>query len=271
VILPQHAPYTAPVEIMACGGSNFGIALDNCVSIEPEGAGTWVIERMPSKRVMTYMAALPDGTFFITGGAHQGVAGFGLSADPNLSALIYDPSKPRHQRFSILSDTIVARMYHSEAILLNDGRVLISGSDPEDQVNPQEYRVEVYYPPYLADGRTQPEITALPVTDWTYSGSYSITVNLHQTGPIRFSLLGAVASTHGSSMGQRTIFPEFSCNGNTCNIVAPPNPHICPPGWFQLFVLDGPTPSHSKWVRIGGDPGHLGVWPDFPDFTKPGL
>jgi len=39
-------------------GSAFGQALDNCVSIEPEGAGEWVIERMPSKRVMTIMAPL---------------------------------------------------------------------------------------------------------------------------------------------------------------------------------------------------------------------
>jgi Domain of unknown function (DUF1929) len=99
-------------------------------------------------------------------------------------------------------------MYHSEAILLSDGRILISGSDPEDKVNPQEYRMEVYYPPYLVDGRTQPEITNLPLTDWAHGGSYPVTVNIHQSGPIRFSLLGAVASTHGNSMGQRTIFPE---------------------------------------------------------------
>ena len=59
-------------------------------------------------------------------------------------------------------------------------------------------------------------------------------------------------------MGARTLFPEFSCNGNACTIVAPPNAHVSPPGWFQLFVLDGPTPSHSEWVRIGGDPGALG-------------
>lgn len=98
-------------------------------------------------------------------------------------------------------------MYHSEAVLLPDGRVLVTGSDPQDQVNPQEYRVEVYVPPYLADGRIQPQITALPDHDWTYGGSYSITVQLSQNGPIKFSLLGAVASTHGQSMGIRTIFP----------------------------------------------------------------
>ena len=107
-------------------------------------------------------------------------------------------------------------MYHSEAILLADGRILISGSDPQDQPNPerkpnpQEYRIEVYYPPYLVDGRVQPQITALPVTDWAYGGRFTITVRVFQTGPIRFSLLGSVASTHGSSMGIRTIFPEVT-------------------------------------------------------------
>jgi len=271
VIMPQHAPYADPIEFMSCGGSNFGIALDNCVSIQPEAAATWVIERMPSKRVMSLIAALPDGTFFIAGGAHQGVAGFGLANDPNLNAILYDPSQPRNQRFSILGDTIVARMYHSEAIILNDGRVLITGSDPEDLTHPQEYRVEVYVPPYLADGRIQPQITSLPVHDWTYGGNFQVTIQKSQNGPTKFSLLGAVSSTHGQSMGIRTIFPAFTCNGNTCTITAPPNAHVCPPGWFQLFALDGPTPSHSQWVRIGGDPGKLGLWPDFPDFAKPGL
>ena len=47
VLLPQHAPYTDPITILICGGSNFGTVLDNCVSIQPESANpTWVIERM---------------------------------------------------------------------------------------------------------------------------------------------------------------------------------------------------------------------------------
>lgn len=66
------------------------------------------------------MTALPDGTYFIAGGA-ESVADFGLANTPNLSALLYDPSKPRHQRFSVLGSTIVARLYHSEAILLHVG------------------------------------------------------------------------------------------------------------------------------------------------------
>jgi hypothetical protein len=47
VLLPQHAPYTDPITVLICGGSDSGIALDNCVSIQPDSANpTWVIERM---------------------------------------------------------------------------------------------------------------------------------------------------------------------------------------------------------------------------------
>jgi hypothetical protein len=141
------------------------------------------------------------------------------------------------------------------------------------QVNPQEYRVEVYVPPYLTDGRTQPTFTITGSSDWAYGGQYQIEVNLPQ-GPISnmsISLIGATSSTHGNSFGARTFFPAFTCTGNTCTITAPPDAHTCPPSWYQVFVLDGPTPSHSQWVRIGGDPGELGNWPNFPDFTLPGM
>lgn len=39
----------------------------------------------------------------------------------------------------------------------------------------------------------------------------------------------------------------------------------------MLFVLDGPTPSSGRWVRIGGDPSQLGNWPNKPGFTLPGI
>jgi hypothetical protein len=51
VVMPQSAPYTDPLTFMVCGGSTPGpeIALDNCVSLQPEVAGAnWTIERMVS-------------------------------------------------------------------------------------------------------------------------------------------------------------------------------------------------------------------------------
>ncbi|KAH7886764.1 copper radical oxidase-like protein [Phlebopus sp. FC_14] len=282
VLLPQYAPYMDPIEILICGGSTPGaaIALDNCISIAPEVENaTWTLERMPSKRVMPCMVTLPDGTYMILNGAHQGVAGFGLASDPNLGAVLYDPSKPVGQRMSILNTTIVARLYHSEATLLPDGRVLVSGSDPQtyypngSYVYPEEMRVEVYLPPYLSQGFRQPEFT-ISQTDWDLGGQYEIEVNLFQgtTDTMRVSLVAASSSTHGNVMsGGRIIFPQFSCTDSACTIVAPPNAYVCPPGWHQLFILDGPTPSHSAWVRIGGDPAQLGNWPDYPDFVTPGV
>lgn len=227
---------------------------------------------------MACMVTLPDGTFLILNGAQQGVAGFGLADFPNLEALLYNPALPAGQRFSKLGETIVARMYHSEAILLHDGRVLVSGSDPQTYLPdgsekfPEEFRVEVYVPPYLTDGRTQPTFTIVD-KDWQYGQTYHINVNLFQgsTADLKVSLMAATSSTHGNLMGARIIFPKVTCMGNDCAIVAPPDVNVCPPNWYMLFVLDGPTPSHSQWVRIGGDPAQLGNWPQGAPFHPPGI
>ena len=95
------------------------------------------------------MVALPDGTMLIINGAQQGVAGFALATEPNLNAVLFDPTQPQGQRFSILSNTNIPRMYHSEATLLPDGSILISGSDPLDKRFPEEYRIEVKFPTYF--------------------------------------------------------------------------------------------------------------------------
>jgi Domain of unknown function (DUF1929) len=291
MLMPQSAPYTAPLGILICGGSTtYNAALDNCISIQPEVVGAnWTIERMPSPRVIVCMTALPDGTYLILNGGQQGVAGFGLGGDPNYSAVMYDPTKPVGSRMSIMANTTVARMYHSEAILLNDGRVLVSGSDPQDSRYPEEYRVEVFIPPYLLSGLPRPAFSLNNVTDWTFRQTVTFRTNASSASTMRVSLMGAEVSTHGNSMGQRTIFPAFECqnarttangtilaNGTagllTCTVTAPPNAHVCPPGWFKMFVLDGPTPSVAKFVRIGGDPAGLGNWPSDSKFAPlPGV
>ena len=85
---------------------------------------------------MPAMAGLPDGTYLICNGGQHGVAGFGLGGSPNYNAVIYDPSKPVNQRMNVMANTTVARLYHSEAIVLLDGRVMISGSDPTGNYDP---------------------------------------------------------------------------------------------------------------------------------------
>lgn len=274
VLLPQHAPYTDPLGVLICGGSTDGPhnALDNCVSTYPDAAKPkWELERMPSARVMSCMAPLPDGTYLILNGAHHGVAGFGLGVDPNLNALLYDPRKPLGHRITIMANTTVARLYHSESITLLDGRVLVTGSDPQDGQNPQEYRIETFTPPYLLSGKPRPSFK-VKNTDWKYGEKISFTLGSKPVnGDITVSLLGAVSSTHGNSMGARTLFPEMSCSRTSCTVTAPPGKYIAPPGWYQLFVLDGGIPAEGVFVRIGGDPAGLGNWPKGDSFTRPGV
>ncbi|KAI1203614.1 copper radical oxidase [Nemania serpens] len=273
VLLPQSAPYTDPMSVLICGGTtdgaNFG--LDNCISTQPEVAGAqWAIERMPSTRVVTCMVNLPDGRYLILNGAVNGRAGFGLAQNPNKAAVLYDPNKPIGSRMTQLASSTIARLYHSEAVLMNDGRVLVSGSDPQDQINPEEYRLEYFSPDYILSGAPKPTFTIVN-KDWAYGQTVPFTLTSTFSGAVKVSLIAAVGSTHGNNMGQRTIFPAFTCAGSACTVTAPPNAKISPPAWYQLFVLDGPTPSHSVWVRIGGDPASIGNWPNLPGFTFPGI
>jgi hypothetical protein len=125
----------------------------------------------------------------IMNGAYFGAGGFANAKNPNLTPVLYDPKLPFNQRFSILNSTIVARMYHSEAVLLPDASILISGSDPLDPNYPEEYRIERYVPPYLNSGLPRPTYT-IQITDWNYNGQYSITVTSGSTANLRVSLIG---------------------------------------------------------------------------------
>jgi hypothetical protein len=272
MILPIKAPYTDPMTILVCGGATQEeVGLDTCVSISPEvGGAQWTVEQMPSQRVMSCMVALPDGTYLIMNGAQLGVSGFASASDPNLTPVLYDPSLPVGQRMRELSSTTIARLYHSESSLLPDGSVIVSGSDPQDPRYPQEYRHEIFSPPYLLSGAQRPAF-AVGNSDWAYGGKYAIKVKSPSMANIGITLIGAASSTHGNSMGSRTMMPDFMCVGFACLITAPPNAGVCPPGWFMLFVLDGPTPSKAVWVRIGGDPAQIGNWPPGPVFTRPGV
>lgn len=83
-------------------------------------------------------------------------------------------------------------------------------------------RVEVYIPPYLTDGRTQPSFT-VDEQDWQYGGSYTIHVTLHQgttstmkvsliAGTLSKSIAGNYATHTGPASSQRLLarFAVFS-------------------------------------------------------------
>lgn len=61
MIFPQHAPYSDPLTVIACGGSTIGagLAIDNCVTIQPEVTGAaWTLERMVRLLIQLYISHL---------------------------------------------------------------------------------------------------------------------------------------------------------------------------------------------------------------------
>ncbi len=90
-------------------------------------------------------------------------------------------------------------MYHSETLLLEDGRVLISGSVPNADANalnmvyPNEKRLEVFIPSYLTSGLARPTFN-IQVLDWAYGQNVPLTATIPSRS---LATIKAVLHTNG--------------------------------------------------------------------------
>ncbi|KAJ3215671.1 hypothetical protein HDU67_000139 [Dinochytrium kinnereticum] len=274
-MLPLMPPYDAPAEILICGGSDGSYGrlstINTCVRTRPDVEGDeWIIERMPTGRTMSTVVALPDLTFLIVNGAKRGQGGWTKATHPAGTALIYDPFKPEGRRISEAGWTDIPRMYHSEAQLVHDGRVLISGGNPVDSRFPDEWRLEFYYPPYLTSGLNRPTFEMLPGEGgvqraFKYGDSIRINANITSgdLSTIRASLISTGGNTHSQQYGQRSLGLLITSNGGNLFTLGPlpKSDLVMPIGNYLLYVLDGPTPSEGQWIRVGDEPALYRNWP----------
>jgi hypothetical protein len=182
---------------------------------------------------------LPDGRVMIVGGV------FGTGGPVE----IFDPRDPGAGwiQCALLKHP---RGYHSTAILLADGSVLVGGDQPPCNLNRTGETTpnERYYPSYYDQPR--PTITTAPAS--VIYGS-TIAVQTPQASTIAEVVVvrpGAV--THGFNMAQRLVeLVIASRSGNTLQVEVPANKDLVPPGYYLLFVVDGArVPSIAHWIRI---------------------
>jgi plastocyanin len=182
---------------------------------------------------------LPDRTVFVSGGGGMG------EANPVKEAEIYDPAT---DAWTEAATATVARLYHSVALLLPDGRVITAGSNPHR--GDDELRLELFHPPYLFRG-PRPFITDAPDAI-----AYGQTIEIHtpQGADIEWiELIRPMATTHSCDTEQRLLDLPIERRRNPCRLRAtvPKNPNLAPPGWYMLFIVNRDRiPSVARWVHL---------------------
>jgi hypothetical protein len=179
---------------------------------------------------------LPDDTVLVTGGGTQYRGG------DSHTAQLYHPDT---NTFTSVAEPRVGRDYHSEAVLLPDGRVATFGSNPVKN-NAFETRVETYSPAYLFRGPrpvisvASPEITG---------GAVEVTSD-QPIASVRFIRPSAV--THLTDTEQRSVAPaSFTQDGGNLHVDVPSDRNLMPSGWYMLFASNASgVPSVAQWVHL---------------------
>ncbi|AUV80881.1 hypothetical protein C2R22_03745 [Salinigranum rubrum] len=215
------------------------------------------VDSMAHARYYAYAVLLPDGTVFVMGG-RSGKKGHvhGVGYDPETGEVASAPNAvheaerfdPATETWTALAPMTVDRLYHSNALLLPDGRVLTCGSNPRRRVD--ELRIELYRPPYLFAG-PRPTVDAAPERV-VYGEAFDVeTPDAPEVDEV--VLVRQSSTTHCLNTDQRLVelVVEAKSEG-TLTVRLPANPSLLPPGYYLLFVLREGVPSVAPFVRVAG-------------------
>ncbi|WP_448613376.1 galactose oxidase-like domain-containing protein [Modestobacter sp. URMC 112] len=199
------------------------------------------VQPLHAARMHLCATLLPDRTVLVNGGA-------AMEEDATVAALDAEVFDPVAGTWSVGAGSRVPRLYHSVALLMPDGRVITSGSNPVRKA--EDLRIEVYWPAYLFRG-SRPVLT-LASTAAGYGGTVAATVEAER--PLAsMSLMRPGATTHSSDMEQRLVDVAFTlADDGAVTVALPASPALAPPGWYMLFALDDAgVPSEGAWLQLG--------------------
>ncbi|KAJ3121251.1 hypothetical protein HK098_003821 [Nowakowskiella sp. JEL0407] len=308
VMLPLRAKNNYEATMMVCGGTlrdagvtitnitSTGTASPHCSKITPDVPGAVWSENFVSfpgqGKVMPDVVLMADGKVLYTNGAIWGTAGGDAGVhtnahDPSFTNFIFDPET---STFARAPDASVARLYHSGAILLPDGRIITTGNEEANYIDfvngkvlanqcfpfagplanrtsannlptanctdPFEYRIELFTPAYYSLPN-KPVInaaygTASPKT-LTYGSNFVLILDTPATDVTAVNIIRYTTTTHSTNADQRFVELKIQYANTTHLIVeGPANGKIAPPGNWMIFpVAKNGAVGHSATVRIG--------------------
>lgn len=182
---------------------------------------------------------LPDRTVFVCGGSGHSESG----TQATKAGEIYNP---RTNTWTLAASQTYARLYHSVAFLLPDGRVVSAGGNPSRGNN--ELHLEIYSPPYMS--QTRPQIISAP-SSVTYGQQFTIGIN--SGADIKWvSLIRPSAGTHSCDTEQRVVDCTInSFTSSSLTVTVPSNSNLAPPGYYMLFITDqSNVPSVASWIKL---------------------
>jgi fibronectin type 3 domain-containing protein len=218
---------------------------------------------MSNPRSYGNLTLLPDGTVLASGGM-TGSDGIDLTK----AVLPTEIWNPDTETWTQVASLHIGREYHSTALLLPDGRVLMAGGGQlPGTVAVNQTNAEIFSPPYLFKG-TRPTITNAP--SLVQYGS-NITVTTPDAASItKVSLVRLPSVTHGFDQDQRFQFLSFTAASGSLTVQTPANGNLAPPGNYMLFVVNGNgVPSVASIVRFPA-PWEDSVAPTAPTLSGSG-
>ncbi|GAB7356043.1 hypothetical protein MBLNU459_g6659t2 [Dothideomycetes sp. NU459] len=273
VLLPLSSANNWNPDIVICGGGAYQDITSptdpSCGRIQPLSTNAaWEMDSMPKGRGMVEGTLLPDGTVIWLNGGNEGAQGFGLMQDPTFEALIYNSSAALGQRWTTGASSTIPRLYHSVALLMLDGTLMITGSNPVQMPilqasaqNPYvtEFRVEIYTPPYLqgANANKRPtnvslSTTSLAANSQTFTVSFTVPAGAKAA---KVSLYYGGFVTHSLHMSHRMAFLDTAgwAAGSTTQkltVTMPPNSNVAPPGPYVVYVVVDGVPAVGQFVMV---------------------
>ncbi|KAF9190463.1 hypothetical protein BGZ51_006879 [Haplosporangium sp. Z 767] len=259
VLLPLRPENNYEPEVMVCGGAtdfnSRATGQEQCGRIKPLSQNPeWVMETMPLGRLMPDITLVHDGSVLIMNGANRGTAGYGRASEPVLQPVLYQPWATS-SRFTIQNPSYIPRLYHSVVIPVLDGRVMVTGSNPNANTlswseYPVEYRVEMFSPGYLFSDTPRPLLRAEKTIGRTIHRPAALTVQALQAAKkspeqgqgdgntnenvIAFDTVFEIeVQFYGGSMTESQVVTPKSSNENTT------------PSRVQVNLLNGGFVTHS--------------------------
>jgi hypothetical protein len=176
---------------------------------------------------------LPDGNVFVCGGIQRA----------NSPCAMYNPVTDLWAGMAALPSI---RDYHSTAILLPSGQVMMAGW--------QSTQIEIYSPPYLF-AASRPVITTFPAL--VHHGQTFVIESPDAPSISKVVLVRPMAITHQTDTEQRVLEMPVThdpMNPTQLTLVAPHGGHphaFAPKGYYMLFAVrnDG-VPSEGKFIFL---------------------